>query len=51
MKKKIANNCKISEITKYGEKMRKNQKNSQKCKKNGQIKIASKLLQKMDTVG
>ena len=30
---KIANNCKISEITKYGEKMRTNQKNSQKCKK------------------
>ena len=46
---KIANNYKISEITKYGEKMRTNEKNSQKCKKkmpktsqkrpkNGQIK-------------
>ena len=33
---KIANNCKISEITKYGEKMRTNCKNSQKCIKNAQ---------------
>ena len=31
---KIANNCKISEITKYGEKMRKNYTNLQKCKEN-----------------
>ena len=30
---KIANNCKISEITKYGEKMTTIDKNVKKCKK------------------
>ena len=30
---KIANNCKISEITKYCEKMRKIDKNVKQCKK------------------
>ena len=30
---KIANNCKISDITKYGEKMTKNDKNVKNCQK------------------
>ena len=30
---KITNNCKISEITKYGEKMAKIDKNGKQCKK------------------
>ena len=30
---KIENNCKISEITKYGEKMQTNDKNVKQCKK------------------
>ena len=62
----IANNCKISEITIYGEKItkidnnvKKNAKDEPKTAKNGQIKkklknvivFVSKLPQKIDTVG
>ena len=34
--RKIANNCKISEITKYGEQMTTIAKNGNKCKKRAQ---------------
>ena len=49
---KIANNCKISEITKYGEKMTTLYKNVKKCKKNAknEPKTVLKLPQKIDTV-
>ena len=56
---KIANNCKISEITKYGEKITNNDKNLHKCtqmtkniqkRPNGHHFSGSKLAQQIDTV-